>query len=196
MKTILKGLLFFLLGAIFLEGVIYLSLPRKKFLPPTTKQPKEKQITHIVKKVKKPLPSPSPFLTKFQLSNGQMDIVKGRGIFMGYEKISGSNDLYALIKDPQKGNIYKIRILIDKSLLSSAVGAKDLDGGNRSRLEVKGRKYFFYNLTPEEREKLLPQGKMVTFYTIPLTKEEAAQKGEGVRRDDKGVICVISLIED
>ena len=192
MNRALLGVFLTLLIAILFEGVIYLNLQRNKPLPVTVNQPEE--ISLPVKPTKEPPPSPSPFLMEFQLGNGQTDIAKGRGLFIGWEKIANSNDLYALIKNPQKGNVYKVRVLIDKSLLATAVGAKDLRGGNRTRLETKTSKYYFYNLTPEEREKLLPKNQMVTFYTIPLTKKEAAEKKEGVRRDSKGVVVIVSLI--
>lgn len=206
MEKILYSLLFLLLAIITAEMGYY-------FFYTTYSLPKKRKNT---------LPTPSPIFNRpkikpvfgvetFKLSNGKVDIVKGTGIFETWEKIPGSKDLYALLINPETGEKYKIRILVEKTALSEPVGSdqikslmrniiqitnSDFFGSNRTRLVIEGKEYFFYNLSSDELNKRVQKGMIITFYPIPHTAEEAEKTGQGIRRDKNNVPVAVSFVVD
>lgn len=136
------------------------------------------------------------------------DLYKGMGVFKSWEKIPSSNDFYAVLYNPLEQKDFKVRILVDKSLLSSAVGSKDLHGGNRTRLEIENLDYgpnnlsaklaeridLFFQLKQDTINNFVKAGDIITIFTIPLSLEEARNSKTIIRKDTNDIPAVISFI--
>lgn len=157
--------------------------------------------------------SQSDWVDKFGWTNASFaskstDVYQGVGTFIRWEKLSGSNDFYALFLNPQDRKEFKVRILVDKSPLSSTVGSKTVNGGNRTRLEVENLDYgpnnlnikfserldFFYQMKKETLNKIIKEGDVVTVFTIPNSLKASGNNSPLIRRDENNVPAVVSFI--
>lgn len=134
------------------------------------------------------------------------DIYRGMGTFSRWEKLSKSNDFYAVLFDPNLKKEFKARILVDKSLLSATVGLQTPNGANLTRLIVENLDYGpnnksikfsekignFYELKKETLNKIIKKGDVVTVYTIPVSLNPKA--GPFIRRDENNIPAIISFM--
>jgi len=143
-------------------------------------------------------PAPALTLTQSPLKNNQRDIIKGEGLFGGWENISGSRDRYILLNKPSTNKVYKVRVLVDKSPLSAAVGdPQDNEGTTRTRLRTKGNEkkfVYFYNLSDVDWQTAIPKGARVVFYTISSDQNKTKKTTSTIRRDKNNVPVVIDLV--
>ena len=134
------------------------------------------------------------------------------GLFEEWEKILGSNDYYMTLINPENNVKYKVRILIDKTYLSSAVGTKDLNGGNITALWVEDlslkdspdseknivRLGFFRNFSTDFLAKKIKKGDVIKAWSIPLSESEIKAKDNvntnTIRKDNNGYPVINSVL--